>query len=604
MLASILALLGTALASGPHWKPSDEAVEIHDRGVEALDAARLEQAERRFRDALERDPDCGACLHALGVTLLRRDDAEEAVEILQELARRHPERAEVMVSLADAAFGSQDFGLSIEAAGIALVLDATRWEALTAMVRACLRTGDLATARRWMDSASGAHPDDRLACLEVDLLVEEEAVEPAAAAMEKCALSRDGDLIAHARARIAAATGDYSGLSSEARQRGDQALRRMSEAFAAHESGEHRRAATLLRQELSENPANAEAALLLGLSENALDHSARAEQALARAFEGEAWIEVGTDGSYKGVVTAAGARVFEERLRQGVGLLIQLQVQRGDLEGAAHNLDRAKAELEACPEVDAGRITLLAARSEPAAAAVTATRALETWPGVPMLEDAVRDLLLNHPDSRSPDLLATAAATGMAEGHYWAAIALRDTGDPVGCIDALSPALDAPDGPTRHTLLTLAWACAVEADEDERADGYRTVLAATGAALDLDVSLNHARLLLASGRFDDSIGLLRSLTLEREDRQDYARSLELMALIGRGDDDGALALAEAGAVSPEARFELALALLRTQRITEATPLLEGCCCTLAVEEHRSRCATILEQVRGLEATAR
>jgi tetratricopeptide (TPR) repeat protein len=604
MLPLSLVLLGSAQASGPHWKPIDAAIDSYDRGVVALDAARLEPAARRLREALDHDPDCGACLHALGVTLLRQDDAEEAVEILQDLAHRHPERAEVMVSLADAAFGSQDFGLSIEAAGIALVLDATRWEALTAMVRACLRTGDVATARRWMESASGAHPDDRLACLEADLLVEEAALDDAVKAMEKCSLSGDADLIGHARARIAAATGDYTGLSSQARQRGDKALGRVSEAFAAHEAGEHRRATILLRQELAANPANAEAALLLGLSEHALGHSARAEQALGQAFVGETWIQVGSDGSYRGVVTAEGERIFDERLRQGVGLLIQLQVQRGDLEGAARSLDRAKEELATCAEVDAGRIALLAARGEPEAAAICATRAVAAWPGVPMLDDAVRDLLLSHPSSRSPQLLEAAAAAGLVEGHYWAAIAQRDTGAPLACIDTLAPALDALDSPSRHTVLTLAWACAVEADELERADGYRTVLGATGADLDADVSLNHARLLLASGRFEDCIGLLGGLGLERADRVDYARGLGLMAHIGLGDLDTATAQAATGPVSPETRFELALALLREERIDEATPLLEGCCATLAVEEHQARCSAILEQVRGLEAEAR
>ncbi len=599
-----LLLIGAALAAGPHWKPSDDALRAYDRGVEALDAARLDVAERRLREALVADPDCGACAHALGVTLLRRDDAEEAVELLQELARLHPQRADVMISLADAAFGSQDFALSIEAAAIALVLDATAWDALTAMVRACLRTGDTATARRWLDSASGAHPDDRLACLKADMFVEEGDVTGASAMLEKCELSRDDTLIAHVRARVAAASGDYTALVSQAHEGGNKDLSRFGQAFAEYEEGSYRKAASLLRLVLADNPSNAEAALFLGLSEYHQGHSDKATEALTLAFGGETWISVDRQGGYSGVVTAGGAEVFEARLRQGVGLLVQLQVQQGDLEGAAHSLDRAKAELEPCAEVDAGRIALLAARGEPQAAAVTATRALAAQPGVPMLEDAVRDLLLNHRESRSPELLEATTATGMAEGPYWAALTQRDLGAPLECLEALAPALVGDDAQTRPTTLTLAWACAVEADEVERADGYRELLLAEGASLDADVSLNHTRLLLAAGQFDGSLALLRSLELERNDRLDYARNLEVMALIGLGDTEQALATASAGDTTAETRFELALALLRAERIAEATPLLAGCCEGLELEDNRTRCRDLLLQVEGLAEETR
>jgi tetratricopeptide (TPR) repeat protein len=592
-------LAGAALASSPHWKPNDEALHAYDRGVEQLEASRLEQAGRSFRQALDRDPDCGACQHALGLTLLRQDDAEEAVELLQELARTHPARAEVMVSLADAAFGSQDFALSIEAASIALVLDATRWDALTSMVRACLRTGELATARRWMDSASGAHPDDRLACLEADLLVEERSLDAAQAALDKCERSGDDDLIAHARVRLAAATGDYTALSSQASSRGDRDLSRLSDAFASHDAGEHRRAATLLRQVLAETPANAEAALLLGLSEHALGHSERAEEALARAFEGEAWIEVGRDGSFRGVVTSEGARIFEERLRQGVGLLVMLQVQRGALDEAQASLDRAKEELGPCAETDAGRIALLAARGEIEAASVTASRALADWPDVPLLDDTVRELLLNHAGSRTDALLQAATDAGLAAGGYWRALADRDTGDPVSCLSSLQPALSTADEAELPTVATLAWACAVEAGELDSADRYRLSLRELGAAADPDVSLNHARLLLAHGEHEPALALLDELALEREDRVRYARELELTADIGLGRLDDALAVLQTTPVSAELRFELALALLRAERIDEALPLLGGCCEGLQDVAHRTRCGELLEQVEGV-----
>ena len=588
-----------AHASGIHWKPSDDAIRAYDRGAVALEDGRLEAAQRRLTEALDIDPDCGACAHALAVTTLRQDDAEEAVERLQELARRHPERAAVMVSLADAAFGSQDFALSIEAAGIALVLDATRWEALTAMVRACLRTGELDEARRWMDSASGAHPDDRLACLDVDLLVEQGDPSGAAARLDKCERSGDEDLIAHGRMRLAAATGDYTGLSSEASRRGGRDLSKLSQAFAAYDEGSYRRAATLLRQVVAENPADAEAALLLGLSEHHDGNSDRAVDALALAFDGEEWIRVGRDGSYRGVVTAEGARVFEARLRQGVGLLILLHVERGEQEQASDILDRAKMELGGCAEIDAGRIALLAARGEPGVAALTASRALAEWPGVPLLEDTVRDLLVQHPTSRSTELLDAATTANMPEGGYWKALGLRDTGEPGACIDAIEPTLPLADDASRPSLLTLAWACAVEAEELDAAGRYRAELAEVEGNPDPDVSLNHVRLLLGAERWIDAQVLLEQLDPTRPDRVDYARSLGLLATLGLGDLDGALAVHTTGVVHPEASFELALALLRTERLEDAEPLLNACCSTLEDPDQGARCTTVHGEVTSI-----
>ncbi len=588
-----------AQASGIHWKPTDDAIRAYDRGAAALTDGRLEAAQRRLTEALDIDPDCGACAHALAVTTLRQDDAEEAVERLQELARRHPERAEVMVSLADAAFGSQDFALSIEAAGIALVLDATRWEALTAMVRACMRTGELDEARRWMSSASGAHPDDRLACLDVDLLVEEGDPTAAAARQEKCERSGDEDLIAHGRLRVAAATGDYTGLSDEANRRGGRELSKLGQAFAAYDEGSYRRAATLLRQVVAENPSDAEASLLLGLSEYHDGHSERAVEALALAFEGEEWIRVGRDGSYRGVVTAEGARVFEARLRQGVGLLILLHVERGEHDAATRTLDRAKAELGGCAEIDAGRIALLSARDEAEVAAVTAARALTDWPGVPLLEDTIRDLLVRHPISRSPALLDAASAAGMAEGGYWRGLMLRDTGEPGACIDAVEPSLPYADDTSRPSLLTLAWACAVEAQELEAAERFRAEFADVDELPDLDVSLNHVRLLLGAERWIDAQVLLEELAPTRTDRVDYGRSLGLLASLGLGDLDGALVLHSSGAVQPESSFELALALLRAERLADAEPLLAACCDALEDPDQRTRCGTVHGEVTGI-----
>ncbi len=602
--AALFLLASSAQASDPHWKPADPALSAYNRGVEALDAERLGQAERRLQEALAVDPDCGACAHALGVALLRQDDAEEAVELLQQLARQHPHRAEVMVSLSDAAFGSQDFALAVEAAAIALVLDATRWDALTAMVRACLRTGDLAEARRWIQSAGGAHPDDRLACLQVDMRVEEQTLESAQAAMQKCERSGDADLMAHARSRLASATGDISVITSQAVARGDRDLEHLSLAFAAFERGEHTRAASLFRRILDDNPADAEAALLLGLSEHHLGHEQRAEEALARAFEGQAWIRVGRDGTYAGVVTAGGAEVFEARLRQGVGLLIQLQVSRGELAQAAQSADRAKERLGPCAELDAGRIALLAARGEEEAASASATRALGEWPGVPMLEDAVRDLLADYPHSRSAALLDAATEAGLVEGAYWAALGLRDTGDAAGCIDRVEPAIAIADESALGPLLTLAWSCAVESDDLQRAERTRATLLAAGLEPDMDVSLNHARLRLGLGLFDECIALLDGLSPSMKEQQDYRRTLRCLALVGQGRLDAALQEQRAGTVTAEARFELALALARDERLEDAQPLLAGCCDALQAQENRDRCYRILEELQGSNPGAR
>ncbi len=599
-MLSALLLVAAALAASPHWKPSDAALKDYNRGVEALDAERLGQAERKLKEALLRDPTCGACQHALGVTLLRQDRSREAVDLLGELASTHPHRAEIMVSLSDAAFGAQDFGLALETAAIALVLDAMSWDALTAMVRACLRAGDLETAGQWIETVSGAHPDDRLACLQADLLVEEGAITQATAKLDKCERARDPALYAHVATRVAAASGDHQAVAQQAEARGSLKLSDLSRAFAAYEAGAHSRAASLLGRVLDGNPANAEAALLLGLAENASGHPERAMEALTRAFEGETWIEVDASGGFSGIVTASGAAVFEERLRQGVGLLIQLQVQQGMSKQARETLDRAKERPGPCAEITAGKVLLEAATGRPEVAAATAARGLERWPGVPMLQDAVRELLAEWSASRQPDLLEAAWADGILEAAYWQALAHRDMGQPDTCLERLDAALPRAEGASTSPMQVLAHACAVEAGDATRAN---QLLDAQGGppAADPDVALNHARLLLDRGRLEDCAAVLDGLALTREDRRDYARTLQLGLHLANDHLDAAMAMLPTGSVTPHARLELALALLRAERIAEAHPLLEGACSELQDPGVLERCDQVRAELERLES---
>ncbi len=97
-----------ALAVAVHWTPADvrvgdNAEEHYNEGTRLLEAGRLGEAERVFREAWAQRQEDGRIASNLGVLLLRTGRAPEGLVWLRRGAQKYPEQAEIWGNLGSAA---------------------------------------------------------------------------------------------------------------------------------------------------------------------------------------------------------------------------------------------------------------------------------------------------------------------------------------------------------------------------------------------------------------------------------------------------------------------------------------------------------------------
>ncbi len=86
------------------------ALEPYNRGVAAMAAGDLEEAERRFRLALQTVPDLVDARYNLALVLLKRGKAEPAAELLDDLVRQRPHDTDFAFALGNALFQQTRYG--------------------------------------------------------------------------------------------------------------------------------------------------------------------------------------------------------------------------------------------------------------------------------------------------------------------------------------------------------------------------------------------------------------------------------------------------------------------------------------------------------------
>jgi tetratricopeptide (TPR) repeat protein len=89
-------------------RPADPA-QVFERGQEALNQNRLDEAERDFRQVLELDPQAGAAYANLGVVYMRRKQWARALESLDKAEKLMPRVAGIQLNIGLAYFRQNEF---------------------------------------------------------------------------------------------------------------------------------------------------------------------------------------------------------------------------------------------------------------------------------------------------------------------------------------------------------------------------------------------------------------------------------------------------------------------------------------------------------------
>jgi tetratricopeptide (TPR) repeat protein len=187
-MRTVLLLLALALACGGSEERREGARAQFEAAMATGDAAAALEALADLRDGLPETPESTLELVRL---LIRGGETNRAQWLLEEEARRHPERADVQLGLAETALAVGDAARALRALDRVSAGDAQQAYALLLRSRAELALGDLEAGLATLERGEALYPDRfQLRVARIETLVEEERLAPALE-LVKQARSRD-----------------------------------------------------------------------------------------------------------------------------------------------------------------------------------------------------------------------------------------------------------------------------------------------------------------------------------------------------------------------------------------------------------------------------
>jgi tetratricopeptide (TPR) repeat protein len=106
--------LRASFAAAQNAPPAQDPAQVFQRGQEALNGGKLEDAERDFRAVLQVDPQAGPAYANLGVVYLRRKQFGKALEELKKAEKLMPQIAGVRLNIGLAYYRQNEFLKAIE----------------------------------------------------------------------------------------------------------------------------------------------------------------------------------------------------------------------------------------------------------------------------------------------------------------------------------------------------------------------------------------------------------------------------------------------------------------------------------------------------------
>jgi len=167
-------------------------------------------------------------------------------------------------------------------------------------------------------------------------------------------------------------------------------------------------------------------------------------------------------------------------------------------------------------------------------------------------------------------------APASAVGWYNEAVAAYQTGDYDACWDNVQTGL-ANVAPEEHSrFYRIGYTCAVTEGSLSRSN---QIIRDSGdiGSLRPDAVIRHADVLCKSERYGAGVALLQRVRVETVEQRADAETMQVRCLMGDGDLDGALEVANHNHAQPNTVANLALELKGAGRVDEARAILEATC---------------------------
>jgi len=521
----VLALLIRPLHA--EWLPERRARSPYQDGVTALDLGELDRAEVLLRQALSRDPTCGAAGHALALALLRQERPDEAQTLLDQVRVAHPERVEPLIALSNVAFVTQDFAGARTTAERATELAPESLDAWGVLLQALLRQGELSAADAALDVSAAFLEAADLACLRVQVALEAGDSEGAEVLHAECEAGGASDLVARVRAQRSLDAGEASavrmddlGLAVEARLITAAELLNDGDAAAALE---------ILDDVLTTHAVRVDARVLRAHARHSLGDAAGALADLEAARAGGTWVDIHRSGQLSGILRRSDERRLDDLLVQGAALMVDLLRALGEVDAAQARWQEARQAFGPGPELSGAHAKLLGASGAGTDAWQVVAEGLRTWPDDLHLLDAAGFLALSVPDG-----LTASEAEALARSPRWTdrvnlAIALWRRDEPKPCLAIARRALSVTPEAERQRVSALAHRCATATGDLVAADA---LLGEAGGpdALDVVVAVNHALMRYGAG---DDAGAMALISAHLDDLPSGGAGAMVLALGAR-----------------------------------------------------------------------
>lgn len=569
-------LLATlALAARPRWAPSMAVTEGYNTAIMAIRDSHPEKALELLGPIVASDPDCGLCLQAQAIALIRSARTSEALVVLDRLAADH-DRHEVHTLRAVSHAAAGDHQSARNAATRAVNQEPQSLAAQRALLDSMLKLEEQGEAQRVLKLAHKRLPQPEAACLAVEYALAVDNQPGAHGAMSQCRSAADPRLIQELELKLARTEGDLGAMINAAKALGLDTLVDKIQAAAWMRQGALTEAQALLDDVLSADPDDLDALLL----------RAQCHQARGEANDGLRDLDRLKDPSHNPRLMRDGSlRQFRstDRILDTAGALrIVLLLDANRAEEARLILDR-----EGISQITvAASLRLLLGEHGATEATAALGESIQRWPDAPQLPEVALLLTEGAPPSAAiigwmqslPD--RKHAQTMAAQQHHH--------GRHASCLALLAPLNDPKSQVLAHRCATSAG----NLDEANR----RTAMAAENATpLNNDATMLHAWLMGRSGAPQEGQGLIDQIT-PTESEVLMHRSLRVWLAVEAGALESAIAAADEGALADAHRAHLASALHEAGHHRQARVQMQRACTELSADD-LSACREALEQMK-------
>lgn len=547
-------------------------VEIYNEAVANI-GSDLKRARTQADRALKMQPQCaGAALMAIQSRLLLADPS--MFLFMGDAERLHPNLSLFPEYRSHGLFLAQDFAGALQAAQLARSVDPESIQAATFEFNALMRLGKYDEVETLISTYPGADAASR-DCLRIRMYIDQK--KPAGSLRSSCAASSDTAIRELALGDLDLVGGDFAAAGARTHALGVGTAGIDATAAEMLSQGKYAEALPLYEGLVEAEAWNALYRIMLALCQVGLDQSGKARKTLEELYGMDTWITQHQSGAVTGIVTKGAEEQFKQAMQTAFAQLVELQVERGDMEAAATALRKAEARFGRTGVLAAPAIQMQAAADGNAAAWKALSAALVSFPDEPSLLLTAAKMALTDATGLPDAVEAAVAERGSESARYNVLVGLHNARLNPRCAAFGERIVTQISVVDQGKVNGMRYACLLDGNDILGADA---LLAKEGAKLPVEGRIWHVDKYLAADRVADALSLLDQIVAAGAgEKAQRASDLRISALTQLGRLDEALAEVKPRLSASFVVYNLAVSFARTERFVAAHGLMEGFDCT-------------------------